>query len=314
MGYNFKHTDLIRAYLDGELSKEQIADLKKELDTNEQLRQEFLYERDIVDAIKHQRKAALKARLNNVPVPPSVSINPLSPFFKGLVVGISSIILVAFSYFSFQLLTSDIDPEEVNTVIMTPESSSLTNNWNADSQLNLQSNEKEEIVAESTSSVIEDSTDKGLGQITDEGDMSAVSESQIIKPDETSFAVALPDVVDPDYNEVIPVVEDISAPENLIANDQLGKEVELSIDVESFQHNDYLFHYKFYQNKLYLYGDFSSSPYDLVEFKLSGSRTLFLVFEEQVYKIEDNKLDVTELAPTTNEEIKEAILSVTNKR
>lgn len=65
-------------------------------------------------------------------------------------------------------------------------------------------------------------------------------------------------------------------------------------DIENRQHRLYDFHYQFLDNKLFLYGDFGQTPYEIIALNLAEGRHLFLKYDTRFYTIDSQQ---TEVAP-----------------
>ncbi len=86
--------------------------------------------------------------------------------------------------------------------------------------------------------------------------------------------------------------------EDDLANNTRGFENIRNSDVPSFEiENKYkedLFHYQFYDGKLYLYGNFNSTPYHIIELKSDNKRKVFLNHQNSFYLL---NLKQKEMAP-----------------
>lgn len=63
------------------------------------------------------------------------------------------------------------------------------------------------------------------------------------------------------------------------------------------------FHYQYFSNKLFLYGNFDEEPYEIIELKQKGDRKLFLSYKNSVYIIEADKIDITEMQTLNDEKL-----------
>jgi len=64
------------------------------------------------------------------------------------------------------------------------------------------------------------------------------------------------------------------------------------------------FHYRYFNSKLYLYGDFNEMPYQIIELNDKGKKQLFLSHNEEVYIIKDNTTEISELRKLQDEMLK----------
>lgn len=73
-----------------------------------------------------------------------------------------------------------------------------------------------------------------------------------------------------------------------------------NLEVENKKSEKYDHHYKYYNSKLFLYGDFGSSRYEILEFNDTEGKKLYLYYNDQFYILEDDQFEVTSLEPVTD--------------
>jgi hypothetical protein len=75
------------------------------------------------------------------------------------------------------------------------------------------------------------------------------------------------------------------------------------IGIETIKDKRHKFHYKFYNNRLYLLGDFSKSPYEIIELNSNSGKKYFLYYQDNFYKLETNRQKPTPLRKVENDSI-----------
>jgi hypothetical protein len=65
----------------------------------------------------------------------------------------------------------------------------------------------------------------------------------------------------------------------------------------------YKLHYSYYENQLYLYGDFDKEPYELIDLKVTNNKGLYMYYQQKYYQLVDNTRSIAPL-----KEVKESDL------
>lgn len=276
---NENYTTLIERYLEGEMSGTEASQFEQMLQQDPILNSEFGFQQEIVNGIKDFRKAELKMRLDNVNVSPGVFQSVVGNSIVQTTAGVLMTGAVAFG--SYWWLTS---PEKIETVTFdihskAPEldNSKFTDDSVGDLPLvELKSFKKAESINKSTET------------IADETSTDAVKE--LMAP-----TIITPELADDGTQvDTAPIVEEI---EPILP--ETDREVS-QVEVENITNTRHNFHYKFYNNKLFLYGNFSGTPYEILEINNRSSKKLFLYYDNNYYKINDEITKSTPLEKVTN--------------
>ena len=138
-----------------------------------------------------------------------------------------------------------------------------------------------------------------------------VDDEQKSASTKTSKSLAKPNVVKPDIAEVAeetePETEDFTGENTYNDLDEIKETMAGKLAVETEKNRRYRFHYKFYNEKLYLLGDFKDSPYEILELNSNGGRRYFLFYQGDYYRLSPDKLKPTPLEKLVDETLVEEL-------
>jgi hypothetical protein len=124
----------------------------------------------------------------------------------------------------------------------------------------------------------------------------------IEEEDKTSSTTSIKSTVPPNKPEVVRpeiagdldedemVTEDISSENNFNTIEEIKENIESKVEVEAEKSRKYPFHYKFYNNKLFLLGDFKNSPYEIIELNSAKGKKYFLYYEGSFYRLYSDRM------------------------
>lgn len=286
---NNNYSKLVERYLDGEMSPSESLEFEQHLSKDPMLSSEYNFQRDIVDGIKDYRKTQLKTRLDSIDITPGL-FETLAT--NTAVQATSGVLLTgAIAFGSYLLINS---PEKAETIEfdLHSKSSELTESTYHDKEI-------EKLPLMELPSY--DRTAK-----SDQIDIAAVEEEAT--PDEIVSTPITPDVVAPtladkgNTEDILPKVEEI---EKITA---ISQSKDGQIEVENVATTKQYFQYKFYNNKLYLFGDFSEVPYEILEINGRSGKKLFLFHNEVFYRIENNVTRTSRLRKVNDPELIDELL------
>jgi hypothetical protein len=278
---------LIEAYFDGSISPVQKGMLEIKIQTDPLLKAEFDLQSNIIDSIAHVRKQQLKARLSAIDVDGTGSIL-LGTGVKWLTASLSvAIIFSAWLYW----YTNTADD---NKAIALQNGDLLI--WNNDYYPPIPSVLMENALfeIENTASIKDTTTENSSNNNNVEIIESTENETAKIKPQ------AL--VTFQDENLFSPTSEKDfikTADQDINRNMISETKIEFLEPIEAQES----YHYKYYNNKLYLYGDFNNEPYEILELHNKGKKQLYLSYLETIYQIEGGKTLITPLIEVKNEQL-----------
>src|SRR5699024_6314417 len=128
------------------------------------------------------------------------------------------------------------------------------------------------------------------------------------EPDTEPIKVDPPTPIE-DFENVDETGTTIKVPENTLAKASSEPEV-TAVEIESKEDERHTFHYKFYNNKLYLYGDFKNIPYEIIELNTISGKSLYLYYKDSFYYLESNQMEVSPLQQIKDEKLIEELDSL----
>lgn len=287
MSIQSEYTRLVTKYLEGGMTGSEQYIFEDQLTSDPLLKTEFEHQNEIVNGLKEFRKTQLKTRLNNLTVGPGIiGVLSQSVSMKTLSYVVTSILIGAGSYYYFN---GPRKPKAVNLSyvesrldFLLPEIDYSNNAVDLSYKYNQNTDLTEWIIEEET---------KKNGE----------AEEQTNKISLIDFSV--PEVHDDVSTDDPPEPEQIlekavARSESFVAAGEFSK-----VDIENVVNNRYKFHYKLDNNKLYLYGKFEASPYEIIEINSFQSKKLFFYYNRNYFKLNQNVNDISPLLKIENPEI-----------
>lgn len=268
MNKSFYNQDNIDAYLTNQLSGAERKVFESGLAKDPLILNEVNLQKEIIESLKETRKAELKNRLNNIDIESGTNFS-----FKLKVAASVLIILSLLSGTYFFTRESATEPVFVQAPVAQKEQKSLAIEPRA--------------THPSTIPLVEDveNTTKSQNFIP----QSSITNNTLATksaPENTNVDIAeikSPVIKENFEDEDIKTESNIVVPEgNVIENEHTYKsDVELSIQ----PNGENKFHYQYYSNKLYLFCDFQSKPYELLEWNTKKTKQLYLYFNQTYYEL-----------------------------
>jgi hypothetical protein len=112
----------------------------------------------------------------------------------------------------------------------------------------------------------------------------------------------LPDVVesfDDEYFET----KDINNGNQINNLEKIKENIESTVEVATVKDKRNKFHYKFFENKLYLLGNFNDMPYEIIELNLSKGKSYFLYYNDSFYKLNSEQVKPAPLQKIENDSL-----------
>ena len=277
---NKDYTDLIEQYASGTISDSDKMMLESEILSNPSLRSEVEFQREMVNGLQQYRKAELKARLDNVPVEVGVmqTLGQSAVVKVAASVGVTALIIGGIYYFSEPAVEKVASYERLSPVPLTEE-------FEGDNKLNI----KELSRVESPKAPA----------IAKEEEVLA-DESEVVKKAEEVVPVfdkpSVKEFENEEEFEGNPVGEDakpvVSSPSEI--------NMPIDIEVKSRLSFDNKLQYQFYEEKLYLFGDFGNIPYEILEINSKAGKKLYLYHQGVFFKLSYPTRKVTDLEKVTS--------------
>jgi hypothetical protein len=291
MNKPFYNPENIESYIANKMSASDKAFFESELAKDPLLSNEISLQKDIAESLKAYRKAELKGRLNNIEV-------SIGSSYTGVKVAASVILasLISFgSYYYFSKNDSVADKLEVNSIASNNTNSALKNNNTSEVAVKSEAIEQTKI----------DATEPTKNKISKKDDVVIVDKSKKKKTTSTSPAIKNEEPV------TLPAVNPQDVKDKFEDNDKFQNDNEIQMpkgDVGTTTHLNNVkdlhvevkntkkqFHYQYYNDKLFLYGDFNSSPYEIFELNSKKDKELYLFYNNEFYGLKQGQTKVTAL-------------------
>lgn len=245
------------------------------------LKEEFDQQMDIINSLKNQRKTELKSRLSEISVEPTL-IGALlqSALIKPVIYGLTSLTVVTGSYLFYNIEPAThyhIERIEGKTEYLTA------------SRINLDIKEKLSLPR------IEGQEHVVVNALIDKVDMEEAvhtSEKVAVRTQSLSFEV-------PELGE--DQEEDFKAPALVLESPQkieLATETRVpdKISINQVNSRKYDFHYRIEDNRLFLYGEFNKSPYEIIEVNGASNKKIYFFYNGEFFHLRKGANDVTKLS------------------
>lgn len=287
MNKNLTNEEFVNRYLDNELSEIERLDFENKILHDSELREEYNFQKDLIEGIKETRRLELKSRLSNIPIN-----TPLYQTIGFKAVAIASITasvgIGAYYLFSNtnDIQLSDIDLN-TNQLTLTEEvdipkiPEAITPIFKEEPKKEVvmdvisQEKPKTEAVAKNTEAV----------------------EPKIIQPN-----VIQPDIVET-FEEEDVTPKEINIDPQINNLDEIKENVESTVEISTVKDKRNKFHYKFFENKLYLLGNFNDMPYEIIELNTSKGKSYFLFYNNSFYKLNSEQVKPAPLVKIENDSL-----------
>ncbi len=276
---------LIEAYYDGSIDPLQKAMLESKIQTDPLLRAEFDLQSQIIEGIADVRKHELKQRLS------AIDVNGTGSFLLGsgvkwLAAGLSVAVIFSVWLYWFTNTSENTDSIHLqNKDLMAVNESNYPPIPTVLKKNLLEENEEKE-VGNNKSSTSKKEIDKIQNETLEENHTAKVKPQSLLTfQDDNLFTPA----TEKDFSKTI----DRDVNRNMVSETK----IEFLDPIQESSH----YHYKYFNNKLYLFGNFNNEPYQILELHNKGKKQLFLSYQKTIYHIESGKIDITPLTEVTDQ-------------
>ena len=288
MDKNLTNEEFVSRYLENELSDIDRLNFENKLLHDSELKEEYNFQKDLVEGIKEVRRLELKSRLSNIPISTplyqTVGFKAIAVASITAGVGIGAYYLLsesdAIQLSEIELSENQIAATEENRVPEVPEA--ITPIFD------------EEPVQEEVMKVI--SQEKPKQEVVAKN-IDKRAEPKVIQPN-----VIEPNVVESFGDENIDS-EDIEFDTQLNNLENIKESVESTVEIATVKDKRNKFHYKFFENKLYLLGNFNEMPYEIIELNSSKGKSYFLYYNDSFYKLNSEQVKPAPLQKIENDSL-----------
>lgn len=267
MHQNFTYTDIADRYLKGQLSESERLAFEEKMQQDPLLANEMSLQQEIYQALSETRKLALKHRLNQV----SIHHSPWAPWIglkTAAVVGTLFLAGAGYYYFDLSVASAEEDSSFSSTSVTYPKAYTLDH---------------------SAKGALK--TKESVPAVSPPSEVTAQENITKTAPSKRTFStptIVRPDVISEFDEEALSVnYDDFNVPEKQMLQGSHYQEEDVAI--EALLDSDYDFHYQFYDNKLYLHGDFRGMPYKIIALNTEADKKLFLEFHNDYYRIGEHR-------------------------
>lgn len=266
---NKNKAEIIEAFIKGDLSEADKVSIESQMEQDPLFKSEVELQKDIINSLKSFRKNELKDRLNKVDVSSTSYFN-----YTAMKIAASLLITAFLSYGIYYYINSNSEETKVE-IEENNESKSTSNSSEVlvDGFKEPQHLAKKNTVEEKTPAT------------------KPVSKPKVSK--EAKENIVTPNVIDT-FEEGQSIVK-----ENIVTNSSESGTLTASkisdIEISHEETGNSQLMYKYLNKKLYLYGDFSQSPYELLELNSNAGKALFLYHNNRYYQLVDGQKNVTSL-------------------
>lgn len=288
MNKNLTNEEFVNSFLDNELSEIDRLDFENKLLHDSDLREEYNFQKDLVEGIKESRRLELKSRLSNIPIN-----TPLYQTVGFKAIAVASI-SVGIGFGAYYLLSED-DNIKLSEIDLSENQITLTDKRDipvvpeAIAPI-FKEEAKEEVVMEVVPQ--EKPKTEVIAKNTE-----TKAEPVIIQPN-----VIQPDVVEAFEDEDI-LSEDIGVDNQSNSLDNIKENVESTVEIATVKDKRNKFHYKFFENKLFLLGNFNEMPYEIIELNSSKGKSYFLYYNDSYFKLNSEQLKPAPLVKIENDSL-----------
>lgn len=285
------NTDLINAYFGNEMTDVERQEFETRLQNDPELKREFNFEKEIVDAIKEARRVELKSMLDKVPVSGgSGSTVTTGKVFTALAVTV----LVGLGI--YLVWPEDQQPVEQNQITMTEPSENTEAEAVEETEVEETEPVKEKAEKETTTEITTEPQPEEV--ITEE--KAVTPEPVIVKPE-----INTPDIA-PNFETSEEMTDSLEAPGSNMASGNYEDHASLDVEIDNTNKN-FSFHYQFKSGKLFLYGSFDKGLYEILEINSRGEKTLFLYYKDKFYPLNTNQVKIVPLDPVKDSSLIEKL-------
>ncbi len=278
--------ELVSKYLDNELPEAGRRDFEARLQHDSELQEEFNFQKDIISGIKEVRRLELKGRLDNIPVN-----MPLyqTTAFKAVAIASITVGMGIGAYYLFEkenkATISETDLSK-NQITLTEDSEEIPKIPKAIEPIVPGNKQKEKLQEKPKTLPMAKNTSE------EEKDKKEAAQPKVIQPD----------VIDTFEDEEFKT-EEVKVEKSISDMEEIKEGIESTVEIATVKDKRNKFHYKFYNNKLYLLGNFKEMPYEIIELNSKRGKRYFLYYNEHFYKLEKNQMKPAPLVEIENDSL-----------
>lgn len=308
MENNFYTNEKIEAYLTDKLRGKEKEMFEDGLSKDPLLKNEVALQKDIIDALKSHRHAQLKQRLNNIELGTGAT-------FSGMKAAASLLVAAMISGGAYYFLTSEEKEPLADTgteIIFQTEDSSDNMASSADKSTSENNSEQNEIIfsqPESSETATSPKPASGNKAAKNNKQQNFIADNSAAESSEKTTIkkkIVEPSFLAPELKEGFDEGDIQKDPNTKVPDATLSQNTnrnQESLAVQVLQKKGKDFHYQYYNNMLFLYGNFNSKPYEIIEMNTSKAKNLYILYEGSYYGLKSNQIQIAPLEEISNPQV-----------
>ncbi|MCV9388747.1 hypothetical protein [Reichenbachiella ulvae] len=290
MSIKSEYNEQIEAYLSGEMQGADRLVFEGRVESDPLLKSEFEHQQQIVESLKAQRVAELKTRLNDIAIETGVLGTLLqSSVFKPALYAVTGIAVTVGSYLYFSTESSTMEYHIQGLDFKNEYALSEGANANLNPELTFRHESK--------------SVKVDLPELEPELQDEVVETEEVVVASKSEIKFEVPTMdagLQHDEFEGGPVVA-LESPDRIEEVPTVSKIDR--VNIQTINSRRYNFHYRMEDNRLYLYGKFNESPYEIIEINTPGAKKLYFFYDGDFYALNKDASDVTPLSKIENRKL-----------
>jgi hypothetical protein len=281
MESNILYTEMIEEYILDRMDSGQKAAFEQLLTKDPLVKQEFEVQKDIIQSIQNTRKAEFKARLNKIEVSSGLGWSNASKIAASLLL-VSSI--GAGAYFLYNQDNAPVSKpvETIQEIVI-----SENKEEQIDKTIDIEKQAEKTPTVSSNTKVAEETKIKPVKK-----------EKSIASSPEVTAQVNIPQISE-SFSGSDNIEKSISLP-----NSEVTKAIDTKAKLDvSLVEDAGEIGYQYFNNKLFLFGEFSAGKYEVLELNNARKKEMYLYFKNEYYYLNPNTFDKTQLKNIKNQEI-----------
>lgn len=271
----------IDSFLTGKMTPIERTQFESEIATDPNLASEVQFQQQIIKSIKQNRMLELKSKLQTIEV--SSKSRWLSQSFMGGAAATLALTIIGFTY--LQYVKHDDNPHiNAKNINHNTEYQILTKNTNTEAEAISSDNE-----IANTPTIDNSKKPENIEESITYDNVSAPNLSLNTEDDKTIT------------NNSLSTLDNLESVE-------IMKSGAVDVEIEFKNTNAKSLAYKFYDQKLYLYGKFNTkNPYEVIEINTKFGKEFYLKFDKAYYTIQSGMVEKTPLTEIVNETLIEKL-------
>lgn len=287
--------ETIDSFLRGDLSGAELTAFNQAVAADPKLQQEVSIQQEIVDSVKQYRHQQLKKRLNSIDVKP-VALPFYASTYMKLAASIGVVALLVGSFSLFNNTKQDTTTSNSDITSAVEFNTSVSENTSAIASTD--KTNQDNIIASDSKNTLTEQTTKASGSIVESKKTVSTSTADKKSSSTPTFDEISEETIDSDNT-----VEGINDNFEMPAMNHGGNATISSPQIKVSIVKENNLGYRFFNNQLFLHGNFSNSTYELFELNNKPTKQLFLYFENNYYELIQGKTKITTLNPITDKSV-----------